>query len=210
MKKDGRREITRIALLEKSEALFAQHGIEGVSLRQIGTAIGSANTNVVGYHFGTKDALIAAIFEHRLPWLDARRAELLAMADREGCGEDLFTLLHALWRPLFEQTNGEGDHSYAGFLGGLLRSSWQHLRRAVGSDYPATTEIVERIVANMPERARPMFEERLRISSLIVTGELDIIDNGPIDSEKKAPELLFDDCLQMAAAAMGAPAGALR
>ncbi len=210
MRKNVRREITRVALIEKAEALFAEHGIDGVSLRQIGIAIGSANTNVVGYHFGTKDDLIAAIFEHRLPWLDARRGELLAIADREGCGDDLLTLLHALWRPLFEQVDRDGNHSYAGFLTGQLRSSWQHLRRAVGSGYPVTTEIVDRIVANMPEQAKPVFEERLRISSLMVTGALEIIDHGPIDSAAKPAELLFDDCLKMAAAAVGAPAGTMR
>jgi AcrR family transcriptional regulator len=209
MKKGGRREDTRLALLETAEALFAESGIDAVSLRQIGGAIGSANTNVVGYHFGGKDALIAAIFEHRLTVLDARREELLAMADREGCGSDIFTLMHALWWPMFEQSNAEGRHNYAGFLAELLRSNRSFLSKAIGNNYPATFEIVERLRAMVPKGARSLFEDRLRITAMIVTAGLRTIDHLP-DGAAVSSEALFDDSLQMAAAAMAAPPGGMR
>ena len=57
-RRDPRREATARALIEAAESLFGQAGVDGVSTRQIGAAIGSANTNVVAYHFGAKDALI--------------------------------------------------------------------------------------------------------------------------------------------------------
>ncbi len=44
---DPRRAATRAAITETAETLFAEHGIDGVSLRQIGTAVGSANTSGV-------------------------------------------------------------------------------------------------------------------------------------------------------------------
>ena len=61
-----------------AERLFAEHGIDGISLRQIGQAAGNANNSAVQYHFGTKDNLIQAIFEYRLPYLTRRRELLVA------------------------------------------------------------------------------------------------------------------------------------
>lgn len=61
-----------------AERLFAAHGIDGVSLRQIRMAVGNANNSAVHYHFGSKDQLIQAIFEYRLDVLSARREELVA------------------------------------------------------------------------------------------------------------------------------------
>ena len=73
---DSRREVTTLAIIEAAESLFAQQGVDAVSLRQIGSAIGARNTAVVLYHFGDKEALIEAILGHRLPSFERRRAEL--------------------------------------------------------------------------------------------------------------------------------------
>ncbi|MET0908751.1 MAG: helix-turn-helix domain-containing protein, partial [Ilumatobacteraceae bacterium] len=54
-------------IVEVAERLFALHGIDGVSLRQIAAAAGTANNSAVNYHFGSKDGLITAIFQYRLP-----------------------------------------------------------------------------------------------------------------------------------------------
>jgi AcrR family transcriptional regulator len=46
-----------------AERLFAERGLDGVSLREIGAAVGNANNSAVQYHFGSKDQLVRAIFE---------------------------------------------------------------------------------------------------------------------------------------------------
>ena len=61
-----------------AERLFAERGIDGVSLRQIGAAAGNGNNSAVQYHFGSKDNLIQAIFEYRLDNLHERRRVLAA------------------------------------------------------------------------------------------------------------------------------------
>jgi AcrR family transcriptional regulator len=192
---DWRRNATRLALIEAAETLFAQRGIDTVSLREIGEAAGSGNNNVVGYHFGGKDELVGAIFEHRLPWLDARRAERLGMVS----SDDLGGLLNALWRPLYEQVNSEGDHSYAGFLAALLEGERGAMRRVISELYPATEALVRQIRACVSVDAQPQFDHRLRVSALIVTGTLRMIDQDRGDSEA-----LFADAVRMATAAMGA------
>ena len=57
-----------------AERLFALHGIDGVSLRQIAAEAGSANNSAVHYHFGSKTGLIAAIFRTGSPSSSASAA----------------------------------------------------------------------------------------------------------------------------------------
>src|SRR5881394_607948 len=72
--------MTRIRILEAAEQLFAEFGIEGVSLRQIAAAAGQRNTSAVAYHFGSKAGLVAALYEWRMSPINARRLELLGAA----------------------------------------------------------------------------------------------------------------------------------
>ncbi|MFO0563154.1 MAG: helix-turn-helix domain-containing protein [Polyangiales bacterium] len=68
---------TRARIVETAERLFAEQGM-AVSNRQIGEAAGQANNSVVGYHFGTKADLIAAIVARHTPDIEARRSAMLA------------------------------------------------------------------------------------------------------------------------------------
>ena len=130
--------------------MFAAEGVEAVSTRQIGAAIGSLNTNVVAYHFGSKDGLIEAVFRHRLPEIDRRRGELLAEADKAGECENLTALLQVFALPLFEQTDASGQHSYARFLIGLERSGMLAARAQVANDFPETDRLTSRMAALLP------------------------------------------------------------
>src|SRR5256885_9089128 len=67
---------TRIRILDAAEELFMQHGFEGTSMRLL-TAKAGVNLAAVNYHFGSKDALIEAVFHRRLdPMNVARTADL--------------------------------------------------------------------------------------------------------------------------------------
>lgn len=71
---------TKVRIIEKAEQLFADHGIEGVSLREINAAAGQRNASAVHYHFGSKVGLINDIFRHRLPASRRHRRQLLDAA----------------------------------------------------------------------------------------------------------------------------------
>ena len=66
--RDG--EATRVALTDAAEQLFAEQGVEGVSIRAINAAAGLAPA-AVHYHFGSKEALLETV-------LDRRGAEVVA------------------------------------------------------------------------------------------------------------------------------------
>jgi AcrR family transcriptional regulator len=102
-------------LIQTAERLFAVHGLEGVSLRQIASEAGSANTSAVHYHFGAKARLIEAILIHRLPHLNHRR-EILAELS---CDGDLRSDLEAYLLPMLEQAQIE-DSYYLNFIEQLI------------------------------------------------------------------------------------------
>ncbi|EFC85290.1 TetR/AcrR family transcriptional regulator [Parafrankia sp. EUN1f] len=106
-----------LRLLLTAERLFAEHGIDGVSLRQIAAQAGSANNSAVHYHFGSKSQLIEAIFAHRLPQLVQRRALLLARSDRD----DLRARFEAQLLPVLELAESP-DNFYVSFVEQLQRS----------------------------------------------------------------------------------------
>lgn len=201
---DPRAEATRAALIDEAEILFARAGVDGVSLREIGSAIGSANTNVVAYHFGTKDALVMAIFRQRLASIDLRRADLLSQADRTGTGGDLIALLDVLCRPFLEQVDRNGRHSYAAFIDGVFRSGRLPLRAALAPEFEATNAIAARIAgmcgADPFDKA---FNTRLQLALSMVMATLQLIDHeGNGDGERA--ERLFTQTLEMMAAALRA------
>lgn len=205
---DPRREQTRGALIEAAEELFADHGIEGVSLRQIGEAIGSDNNAVVSYYFGTKAGLLRAIYEYRIPALEARRSALLQAADKAERGEDVFTLLHAQWAPIFGQRSAKGKPSYAGFLGSLSHSSlisMSELSRA----YPHTKEISDRL-QKVGGHSGGLFWQRLRlISMMMIRAIQDAVELEQQGAKPTQSGGVFADTLQMATTAFLAPKGTL-
>lgn len=67
---------TRELLLDTAEALFAQRGFFGVSVRDI-TQAAAVDVSLVNYHFGSKNELITAVFDRRAQIVNADRLEQL-------------------------------------------------------------------------------------------------------------------------------------
>jgi AcrR family transcriptional regulator len=103
---------TRLCMIEVAERLFAERGIGGVSLREIGVQAGQRNTAAARYHFGTKQGLVDAIFQHRMSPINLRRLEMLAAFDRDGCGHELRSLAEAYLYPLSEMLGEVGRPSW--------------------------------------------------------------------------------------------------
>jgi AcrR family transcriptional regulator len=70
---------TRERILDAAEHLFAQHGFAGTSMRQL-TAAAGVNLAAVNYHFGSKDKLIAEVFQRRLDTMYQARLAALKRA----------------------------------------------------------------------------------------------------------------------------------
>ncbi|QKW33713.1 helix-turn-helix transcriptional regulator [Actinomadura sp. NAK00032] len=112
---------TRARLIDVAERLFAEYGIEAVSLRMVGTEAGQRNNSAVLYHFGSKDGLIAAIIDVRSAPVDARRAELAAALRAGGGPPDPAELIGLLLQPLVETIGATGERTwYLRFLANVM------------------------------------------------------------------------------------------
>jgi AcrR family transcriptional regulator len=91
---------TRERLLDVAERLFARHGLDAVSVRDITKAAG-ANLGAINYHFGTKRKLIVAVFDRRVTPLTRERLNALDALERTvGNGPlPLEGVLEAMFRP---------------------------------------------------------------------------------------------------------------
>lgn len=103
---------TRVRLIEVAERLYAERGLNAVSSREIAAAAEQRNTSAVAYHFGTKRALIDAIYAHRLAPASEEQLRLLAGLDEQERGHDLRSLVAIL------------VHSMTGLLGTPEEPGW--------------------------------------------------------------------------------------
>lgn len=92
---------TRERLLAAAETLFAERGIDAVSLAEITKAAGGHNTGAVHHHFGGREELLAAIVDEHRGHLDARREALLDDLESQG-GVTPSRLVRSLVLPMIE------------------------------------------------------------------------------------------------------------
>jgi AcrR family transcriptional regulator len=90
---------TRARLLGAAELLFAERGVDGVSLREINRAAGAKNAVAVQYHFGDRDGVVRAVNAKHWPEIDARRHAMLDEYEAQPAA-GLRALAAALVRPL--------------------------------------------------------------------------------------------------------------
>lgn len=89
---------TRERLVAAAAGLFAERGVDAVSLREITRAAGARNASALQYHFGDRAGLVRAVLAPHHADVEARRHALLdAVEDADGT--DLATLASALVRP---------------------------------------------------------------------------------------------------------------
>ncbi|HEX7031124.1 MAG TPA: TetR/AcrR family transcriptional regulator [Gammaproteobacteria bacterium] len=95
---------TRDRILTTAERLFAEAGIGATSLRAI-TAAANVNLAAVNYHFGSKDALVEAVYRRHLEPLNAARLRNLETLETAAGGQalDVETIVRAFVEPLVEQ-----------------------------------------------------------------------------------------------------------
>jgi AcrR family transcriptional regulator len=95
-----RGEATRTKLLDTAERLFAERGIDAVSLREINEAAQQGNTAALHYHFGSRDALLSEILARHMPAFRSRREELLTRAEARGALVTLRDVAEAVVMPV--------------------------------------------------------------------------------------------------------------
>lgn len=141
---------TRLALMRAAEQLFAQQGVDRVSLREIAIAAGQRNVSAATYHFGSKRELIEAILErHSLPVQDSwGPAFALDPENRLG----LHQLIELFVRPLVAKIDDpDGGRCYLELCAELVASRSFPLMGMRVATTPSTQEMARRIAQHGAE-----------------------------------------------------------
>ena len=92
---------TRDKLLDAAARLFAERGIDNVSLAEIVRTAGQRNASAIQYHFGAREDVLRAVLARHVPVIAARRSELLEHA-RTRPERDVRSAAEAIVRPVTE------------------------------------------------------------------------------------------------------------
>lgn len=191
----------REKLLDCAEELFAERGLDAVSLRSI-NALAGLSAAALHYHFGSKQALLEALLERRMTAPMKRRQELLDALDARQSPPTVREILEVLVRPLAEllasagdggrryvrllsrlQADGAVDHRFVAerFGGGVARLE-PLLRRSLPEHPPGLVrlrlalaiELLTRSLASWEKLARQIRTDELSLEEF-VEGLLDFL-----------------------------------
>lgn len=137
---------TRTRILDAAEHLFVQHGFEATTLRMI-TAAAHANLAAVSYHFGSKDALVEAVFRRRLTGLNRERLQILDGLERAAAGAAVKPrqIVEAYFGAAVRLAgDAAGGRSFMQLLGRAYTEPTEFVRRFLAEEY---AEVVARYTA---------------------------------------------------------------
>ena len=132
---------TREKMVVAAIRLFAEKGVEGVSLRAVGKEAGQRNTAAVQYHFGSREGLLRAALEQILKVLEVEDAKEREEVDSFRESLQLTPVATLLWdevMPLLMLP----ERVEWGAEGSKL------MARVVMGEVPAMAEMLERLTAS--------------------------------------------------------------
>ncbi|MCW5761205.1 MAG: TetR family transcriptional regulator [Phenylobacterium sp.] len=141
---------TKAAVFNAAERLFALHGFQNVSVRDI-TAEAGVNLASVNYHFGSKDALLFEIFRRRTSELNRERARMLHEATaRQGGKPRVRDILECYLAPPMRWASPDNDR----------RISMQFIIRARSEGTAEMREVLKTDVSHLERFATALMAAR--------------------------------------------------
>jgi AcrR family transcriptional regulator len=146
---------TKAAVFNAAERLFALHGFQNVSVRDI-TAEAGVNLASVNYHFGSKDALLFAIFRRRTGELNRERIRMLHEAsDRHQGKPPVRDILEALFAPPLKWADPENDRRISvQFIIRARSEGTAEMREALQNDVSHLERFANALIAARPDLPR--------------------------------------------------------
>ena len=142
---------TKAAVLVAAERLFALHGFQSVSVRDITSAAG-VNLASINYHFGSKDALLFEIFRRRTAELNRERARMLhEAAARHGGKPPVRAILTALFAPPLRWSSPDHERRIAvQFIIRARSEGTEAMREVLSTDVSHLRRFADALIAAVP------------------------------------------------------------
>lgn len=146
--------LTRARIVGAAEMEFADHGFDGVSVRQIALRA-DVPVALINYHFGSKEGLYRAIFEMRAPMIIDQRIAGLRLADMEPEMErKVEMIVKAVLVPNLHMRSTEKNSAYARILAREVSDPKSHSRKVIAELFdPIAYKVMEALHKAMPDRS---------------------------------------------------------
>ncbi len=159
---------TTTRIIDAAEELFSEHGLDRVSIRDIIKAA-HANLAAVNYHFGTKEDLIAAVFERRIvPLNQARLAALDAVERAAGKrAPKLEAILGAFIEPAVEHSlaAARGGKAFSKLFGRCLSEPSPHVEALLKKQFePLMKRMDAALMKALPRLSRSEVYWRMKFT----------------------------------------------
>jgi AcrR family transcriptional regulator len=170
---------TRLALIYAAERLFAEQGLQRTSLRQINQEAGQRNESAIHYHFGSREAVIAAILDLRTKPVNEERLRMLNAARDAAAGAPLSSLALAeiFVLPLARSiVAAPGGNHYARFLTQLYLDHGSWKRFSGGAHDTALVQGLTELARSKPYLPRPVLNQRFVAATGMLNQMLAIVE----------------------------------
>jgi AcrR family transcriptional regulator len=146
---------TKQAVFSAAERLFALHGFQNVSVRDI-TADAGVNLASVNYHFGSKDALLFEIFRRRTAELNRERARMLHEAAARHAGKPpVRDILEAYFAPPLRWSAPDNERRISiQFIIRARSEGTADMREVLRNDVSHLARFADALVAARPDLPR--------------------------------------------------------
>lgn len=154
---------TKDRIKSAAKRLFAERGLDGVSIREIVAAAGQRNVGSLHYYFRTKDALVHELIVDGLRYINDRRNAMLDALDSKGgptCLRDIIDILINPAAGLGESTVEED--SFFRFFIMLQLNHREMFSNALGENWNSGHDrSVVHIKRLLPHVPGPLLDQRL-------------------------------------------------
>ena len=191
--------MTRLSIKPRSDAaeylklvaqrLFAERGVDGVTVREIAEAAGQKNHAAVGYHFGSKENLVRELVVDGAALIDERRNRLLDALEAGGGPSSVAQVVDALIYPSVGLADdGMQEDSYTRFIVMLAMTHRELFMDALqnrwNSGYQRCLEHLRRLMPDMPDVVK---NQRFVFLGSYLGGVLAMREAALTDSGRKHP-----------------------
>jgi AcrR family transcriptional regulator len=122
----------RDEILRSAERLFAEHGVDGISLREINRAAQQRNATAIQYHFQDRDGLLLAVVDR---WVTRLASDVQRRLDElDETSSDPASVVRCLVEPMFGLADLPGGADFLRIAAQILDRT---TREPVGDDNPS-------------------------------------------------------------------------
>lgn len=155
---------TRARLKEVAQRLFAERGLDGVSVQDIVSAAGQRNNASLRYYFGSKQALAAELLVDGARLIDEHRQAMLDQMEAQG-QVTVRSMIEALTLPLLALSERTGQSTYIRMVANLQLNQRTFVREALEDRWnTGYKRCFAHLAELLPQVPRALLEQRFSLA----------------------------------------------